>query len=575
MGLTSLAPIAAGAAPAVVLDLILVVAASAVVVTVLGRLKVSVIPALLVTGVLIGPYALGLVSDASDLDFLSQLAVILLLFGVGLELHLDALREGAVRLLLGGLIACVGATAVLWPLAAGVAGSAPLGLLIAMALSLSSTAVVLKYLGARRELGQAAGRLSLAILVIQDLLVIAMLAAVPMLAQWAGAPTIAGAGGEGFRSVGDLLLKLGGIALLIVIGRKALPWLLRHALLAGGTEALFLAGIASALGAAGICAGLGFSLELGAFLAGFLLADTPFQEELSGQVMPVRDLFLAIFFTTLGMQVDPLAALPVLPQIALALVVLLVAKGIVIALGCWLVGTHATTSIVVGLLLAQAGEFSLILLAKGERFGMLPDELHGGIIVLVVLGLLVMPAVAALGRWLALRVMGWPLAPGSAGSRMSEPYAPVPAAEGDSQRVIIAGYGPVGQAVAEAVRASGCTPVIVDLNPETIADLRAGDHHAVLGDVRNEAVLRGAGVESAAALIMTVPGLDVAERGVSLARRLAPRIWIAVRSPFAATKQRIRDAGADVVASDEDSMAEGLALVVRAHFDDAQAASAT
>ena len=173
--------LAAAAESDVVLDLVLVLAAAAFAVLVLSRLGIPAIPALILSGALIGPYGLSLVPAPEALGVIAHLAIVFLLFGVGLELHLDALRPGAARLLLAGVLAVGGSTLLLWPILAGLTDSAPRGLFIAMAFALSSTAVVLKYLASRRELTQTTGRLSLAILVIQDIAVVAMLALLPVI----------------------------------------------------------------------------------------------------------------------------------------------------------------------------------------------------------------------------------------------------------------------------------------------------------------------------------------------------------------------------------------------------------
>ncbi len=546
----------AGTETGVVLDLILVLGAAAFAVLVLARLGVSAIAALILTGAFIGPHALEWVPAPDALGVIAHLAIVVLLFGVGLELHLDALRPGATRLILAGVGACVACTALLWPVAAQFTSSAAEALVIAMAFCLSSTAVVLKYFTSRRELTLPAGRLALAILVIQDLAVIGMLALVPMLGRWAGVEAVEDGPGA-FDDVGDIVLRLGGVVALVLVGRLLLPKLLRESLRVGGTEALFLAGMAFALGAAGACEGLGFSLELGAFLAGFILADTPFQQELSGKVVPVRDLFLAVFFTTLGMNVDPAVALDVWPWVLVAVAALVVVKLIAIGIACWSGGAHASTALIVGACLAHGGEFSLVLLEQAQVKGVLDARMHGILIVVVVVGLLLMPALGALARRIAPHMHAAPLAPFAGRTRLARPFGQtdedaVPA------RVIVAGYGPVGRAVVEAMEAAGLPTAVIELNPATITELRSQGRFAVLGDVRTSTVLSAAGIEKALALIVTMPDVQAARVGVSSARRMNPAVWTAARAPLVQSKKALLDAGVDLVLSDEDSMADRL-----------------
>ncbi|MDJ0974514.1 MAG: cation:proton antiporter [Planctomycetota bacterium] len=552
----------------VVADLVIVLGASAFAVLILARIGISAIPAMILTGALIGPGALGLVPAPDALGIISHLAIVFLLFGVGLELHLDALRPGALRLLAAGTGAVVLTLLAGWPLGTWITGSAPAGLAIAMAFSLSSTAVVLKYFAGRRELAQPSGRLGLAILVVQDLAVIAMLAMVPLLAGWAGTTSAAQQESGAFSSLPDALWRIAAVGALIIVSRRVLPWVLRESFRGGGAEALLLIGGAFALGSALFCEGLGFSLELGAFLAGFVLADTPFQEELSGQISPVRDLFMAVFFTTLGMNVDPAAALDSWAWVLGGLAVLVLGKLLLIAFSCWAAGAHASTSFVVGACLAHGGEFSLVLLDEVDRYGLIDGPLHSTLIVLVVVGLIVMPLVGAAARRLALGLVSFPLAPKAGRTRLTTPYnAPPDEGEGPPP-VIVAGHGPVGQQVVDALREAGLTPSIIDLNPSTVGALQADGRRAVLGDVRSETVLRSAGLARARALVLTVPSAEMTSRAIVVARRIRPDIWIAARSPLAHLRQSIRDAGADEVLSDECAAAEQLTDAVLGRLSD-------
>ena len=543
----------------------LVLGASAFAVLILARIGISPIPAMILTGTLIGPSALGLVPAPEALGIIAHLAIVFLLFGVGLEVHLDALRPGALRLLGAGTGAVVLTVLAGWPFATWLTGSAPTGLAISMALSLSSTAVVLKYFDRRRELTQSPGRLALSILVVQDLVVIGMLASIPLLAQWAGITSAANGGSGAFSSVPDAAWRIAAVGGIIIGGRRILPRVLRESLRSGGAEGLLLVGAAFALGSALACDALGFSLELGAFLAGFVLADTPFQQELSGQISPVRDLFMAVFFTTLGMSVDPVAALHSGPWLLGGLVVLVAGKLLLIAFSCWGAGAHATTALVAGACLAHAGEFSLIVLDETERVGLIGGPLHSTLIVLVVLGLLLMPLMGAAARHLAVRLAHIPLAPGAGRTRLTIPYGESSPEENATDLVVIAGHGPVGTQAAESLGTAGLRTSIIDLNPQTVDALRNAGTRAILGDVRSENVLRAAGIERAIGFVVTIPNAAVAHRAVVVARRLRPDIWIAARSPLAHRENAILDAGATVVLSDERVLAAQLASVVLGH----------
>ena len=557
--------LAASSEVGAVADLVLVLGAAAFAMLVLTRLRVPAIPALVLTGAVIGPHAVGLVPAPGALGGIAHLAIVFLMFGIGLELHMSALRPGLARLLGAGIGAVAGCVLVIWPVAAHVTGSSPIGLTIAMALSLSSTAVVLKYLGARRETTQTTGRITLAILVVQDLAVVGMRGMLPLLAQWAGTETSTAEAEGAFSTLPGAALRIGAVMALLFGGRRVAPRILSEALRSGGTEGLLLVGAAFALGSALLCHALGFSLELGAFLAGFVLADTPFHQQLSGQIAPVRDLFMAVFFVTLGMNVDPQVAIESWHWVLVGLAMVVVIKGLVIGLACWGVGVHAGTALVVAAYLAHGGEFSLVLLDTGRSVGLVDTQLHSVLIVIVVGGLLVMPALALGARRLALRMLDLPLAPGAGRTRLAHPYGN-PGDEADERPiVIVVGYGLVGRRVAAEVKSAGLTPVVVDLNPSTIAALEKEGERALLGDMRSEAVLHGAGIERALALVLTVPDSDAARRTIQLVRTMRPGMWIAVRSPLARPHDDLMKAGASVVVTDEEATGEQLAALVQSN----------
>lgn len=572
--LDPLLPLAAASADEVgVVGALVIVLGAAVIVAMLARrLGLAVIPAFLLAGIALGPRGFGLVPDPGKLGAISHLAIVVLLFGIGLELHLSTLR-GRVTQLVGSALCAVGVSiAAGWALGLAFGLAAPLALLVAMALSLSSTAVVLKELARRRELVHPVGRFSIAILVVQDLAVVVMLAVLPLLAAWSG---IDAADDRTFGSAGDVLLRLLAVGGLVAASRWAIVPLLRESLRGGGPELLLLLGLAYALGIAWATEALGFSLEMGAFLAGFVLSGTTFRHELATQVVPIRDLFLAVFFTTLGMQVDPHAVATDWTLILATTAALLVTKSLLVAASCWVFGSSASIAGLVGMSLGQAGEFSLVLLGAAAGIGLLPDRASDILIGVVVLSLLATPGAMALGRRLARGLVDAPFAPWAGALR--EP-APVDAVEPPCPPVIIAGFGPVGQRVSASLAGAGVACRVIELNAATVRRLQSEGRSAVLGDVASEAVLLRAGLLEARALVLTMPVVEAAARACQVARRLRPDIHITVRAPLEATFPTLRAAGADAIVGDEAAAGDVLADLVNTHLvqadDEATAARA-
>ncbi len=551
---------AGGGEVGVVGDLVIVLVSASVVALLTRRMGLAMIPAFLLTGMVLGPNTLGLVPAPDQLAPIAHLAIVVLLFGIGLELHLSSLRGRLLQLVGGAGLACGLCVLGLWALAMAFGLDPYRGLAVSMALSLSSTAVVLKLLTLRRELSRPSGRLAVAVLVVQDLAVVAMLACLPLLARAAGLTLSDGAA---FDGVGDMLLRLGAIGVLIVASRLAMPWLLHESSRSGAGELLLIVGMAYALGAAWITHLLGFSLEMGAFLAGFMLSGTRFRYELMGQIVPIRDLFLAVFFTVLGMQLAPQVVAESWSVVLLATVVVLLAKSLFVGLSCWLVGAHASVAVVVGFTLAQAGEFSLVLLGEATAIGLLDARLNALIMSVVVLTLFVTPLLSSLGRRLAPLLSSAAVVPWSDRVGLGQRYGEADEEAGPPVNdVIIAGFGPVGRRVALDLEAAAISYAVVDMNSDTIRALNETGVPAFVGDAATETTLLRAGLEQARALVIAIPDDEAARRVIATARRHRSDILIAARTMAARSVGPLQEAGAEVVVSDELAAADQMALEV-------------
>lgn len=549
----------------VIADMLVILASAAVVAIVMQRMRLAVIPAYLITGAVIGPNALGLVPSPEGLGVISHLAIILLLFGIGLELHLAILKPGLRRMIVAGFGSCGLSVLVGWPVAMRFGLSPPAALAISMGLSLSSTAVVLRILTDRRELQRTNGRLALSILVIQDMIVLGMLASLPALATWAGT-----AGHLPSDETGELVVhgwlwffadagaRIGGVAALVIFGRLVLPLLLRESLRGRSLEVMMTVGVAAALGAAVITKTIGFSLEMGAFLAGFLLAGTPFRHQLSGQIGPLRDLFIAVFFATLGMRLDLGTVVEWWLVIVVGVAVLVALKASLISGVCWAAGATAGIAIAVGLSLAQAGEFSLILLGAAHDRGIIADDVLAIAIAVVVISLILTPGMVSLGNRLGQAVSGigpapWiTSSPGLGGRRENEQSTK------HSNHVVVAGYGPMGRRIADKLDEMDIPFTIVELNPATVQEQSHHGRPIIFGDVGNVRVLESAGIGHADALILTIPDEEAALRACIAARRRVPDIFIATRTRVVSKQAGLMEVGADHVTVDEMAAAEAM-----------------
>ncbi len=550
--------LAAGAGGSVMqLDLLIVLACAGVVTLLLSRLRVAVVPAYLLAGIAIGPSGLGLISSPDRIDQIGQLALIVLMFSIGMHLDASAFRKGAASIVTIGVVSTIATTLLIWAVLMPTPLSSTAALAAAMGLAMSSTAVVLKLLTQRRELQSTAGRVAIGILLIQDLILILFLALLPLIAQFN--TQVADEGSEAFSDrIRSMLISIVVIAAMIVLGRLLLPRVLREASRLAGGEVMLVLTAAVGLGAATLTAWLGLSAELGAFIAGFLLASTPFKYQLSGQLAPVRDLFMAIFFTAVGLQVDLHAVLPIWWVIPAGVVALMVIKAVVIGTAGWVVGAESGLAGRTGIILAQGGEFTLIVLGVSVGLGLLSGQESSVLVAVVIASLILTPSLIRIAQWAGpiCGKIGRPPWRGEDSIREN------PDAEGLDGHVIIAGFGLVGQACASKLEENGVACVIVDLNPVTVREQSALGKRIIFGDIANPDVLETAGVGSAGTVVLTLPDSDATMRAIHTLRQMRSDVHIAVRVGFERRAQTAHQLGADLVVAEESVMAETLADLV-------------
>ena len=519
-------------------ELLATLAVAALVALLAQRLKLAAAPAFLLAGVVAGPSALRIVASPENLTDIGHIATMLLLFGVGLELRFERTgkwRDGA-RLASAGALSCVLCVLVGWPFAAlfGLGWGASLA--VSMAMSISSTALVLRALSLRRELRRPHGRASLAVLIVQDLAALAMLAILPLLAHREG--------GSFFQTVGSAAFSLAGVVVLLVLGKLLAGRILREAARGPeGVQLMTIVAVVMAVGAGIATQSLGLSPELGAFLAGFLLADTPFRHQITGAVAPMRDVLIAVFFTSVGMFVDPALAIENAGVILLAGVLVTVVKTLAIGASMWAFGSSAPTSLYTGLALAHGGEFSLVVLSAAAAIGVIDQTVFGLSVTVIVVSLVATPLMMNQAARLAPRATRWPLAPWIRSNTSESASGPTV-----QDHVIIAGYGPVGRSVAEQLAIDGVPFVIIDLNPDTVNKQDKLGRLTVYGDASNPDVLESAGISTAAALALTIPDDAAAVRACAVAIRLAPDLYIVARTSSLGQGNLARSSGArDVV----------------------------
>jgi len=532
-------------------DLVVVFAVTAVVVFAFGRAKLPSVVGLLVSGVLVGPYGLSLVADVESVKLLAEIGVVVLLFTVGLEFSMSRL---VVMLPLMGKIGMpqvVGTTALVtlatWWYLGTLAQAVFAGLLVAM----SSTAIVLKLLADRGETGTPHGRVAVAVLLLQDLLVVAAMLAVPLLADAAGTKPPADAAfadGAGHGAplfanpVAAVVVGLAVVAAVLVAGRRLVPAVLHEVVRQRNRELFLITVVLVCLGTAAITAQVGLSLALGAFLAGLSLAESEYGYQAFTEVLPFRDTLASLFFVSVGMLLDIRFLVANAGLVAVTVVAIVVAKTVVTALPAWLAGFPPRTSLLAGAGIAQVGEFSFVLGSRGAEAGLLAVDDYQTFLAAAVLTMAVTPLVtAALPKFCERLVErgGW-------GGWLAESSADA-GGPGLADHVIIAGFGLNGRNLATALGEFGVRHVILELNPETVRRERLAGRDIRYGDCTRAAVLSHAGLERARALVIAISDPASTRRSVRAARELAPAVRIFVRTEYVSEVDELEALGADEV----------------------------
>lgn len=525
---------------------------------ILQRFKLSPILGYLALGIFAAPIKSALLDHHEGTEVWAEFGVILLMFFIGLEFHLEHLRSMLVRCLVGGGLQ-VSVTAALAGLVAWLSGASSASAVVAgLMVAFSSTALVMKSFADRRESDSARAKLCLAILLFQDIAAILAVAMLPLLAS------LLLPGGEGQTSVWDALKQMGFLfvvlPLIFVGSRYLLPRLFERTAIARLPEAFSLLSLGACLSVALAAEEAGASLALGAFLGGLVLAETPFSSQILADLSTLRNLALAFFFVSVGLLVDMVFVAEHVLALAAAMALLVVLKLVVTAGSLMILKVPVTVAAGTGLALAHIGEFSFVLGRQAQVAGMMEENSYKFILALAVLSMVLAPFEvgwsAAAGR-LAGRLFG----------RKVEDAVPAPAQEGTDEsgakpqhaRAIVVGYGPVGKTLTRILSEFGIQPTVIDLNFDTVKRLKSLGIPAVYGDSSQREILEAAGIHHADYLLVTLPDLNSRVPIVASARLMNEEIVVITRARYLTEQRPMEEAGANSVSFEEMEVAVGLA----------------
>jgi len=523
----------------VVADFVVILVASVAVLYASHKLRLSSVVGLLLTGMLIGPSGLRLIARES-VEVYAELGVVLLLFTVGLEVSLVRLRRNWQPFLVGGggqVLLTVGAAAGI-AIAADVPvrGAVFLGFLA----SLSSTAIVLKTYTDRRELPSPQGMLSAAVLLFQDFCLAPMIFLVPVLA---------GEADTSFQGIAArVLLGLLVVGAAFVVARGIMPRILEWVVGTRTREIFLLAALAICLAMALVTSKLGFSLALGAFLAGLIISESQYSHQVVAEILPIRDVFNSLFFISVGMLLDlSSVADRWLLMVGLGLGLLIAKAAIMTAVAVGL-GYASRVALVAGLSVAQIGEFSLVLAGVGRELALMPPALFQVFLGAAILTMLATPTLIAFAPAVAERAERVPLPKLRRRLRKHGTEDAEPPRRG---HVIVVGYGINGGNLARVLKSTGIPFVVLELNGVAVREGQRRGHPVFFGDAVRPEILRAYGVAEASVCVVGIADQAAARRVVHVARSLNPTVYILARTRVVSEVEELRRLGADQVIPEE------------------------
>jgi len=557
-----------------------------------NRFRIPPLVGYLVAGVLVGPNTPGFVADQSLALELAELGVILLMFGVGLHFSLKDLLSVRAIAVPGAVVQIAFATVLGAGLAWMLGWSIGAGFVFGLALSVASTVVLLRALQERRLIETERGRIAVGWLIVEDLAMVLALVLLPALAGVLGGtnsdtPT---AGIEVFALpanlgiwgvVGVTLAKVAAfVALMLVVGRRVIPWILQYVAHTGSRELFRLAVLAIALGVAfGASHLFGVSLALGAFFAGMIMSESELSHRAAEESLPLRDAFSVLFFVSVGMLFDPMSLLEQPWPILATVFIIVVGKSVAAFLIVMAFRHPVGTALVISASLAQIGEFSFILAELGVGLNLLPEEgrdlILAGAILSIVLNPLVFAGIDRLRPWLEQRI-GMPaqpaeakaLGPATESGVVASPASATPAGarSGDGPppptkltgHTILIGYGRVGSLVGKSLKEHALPFLVIEDADKTIARLQADDIETVTGNAANADVFAAANAAGARRLILAIPNAFEAGQIVLRARAANPAIEIIARAHSDAEVEHLTGLGANTVIMGEREIARGI-----------------
>ncbi len=507
--------------------------------------KIKLVPVVgfLLAGVIIGPNALGLVYEQELVNQLAEIGIILLLFTIGIEFSLEKLAKIKTAIFVGGGLQVLFTILVVVGILQWVGTDIKVAIYTGCLVALSSTAIILGLLSEQGKTDTPTGRLSLAVLIFQDFAIIAMVLMVPILS------------GEN-ESINEIFIVLGKavllIAIVVLLARKVVPWLLEKVALTRSKELFLLTVMAICFGTAALTNLADVSLALGAFLAGLVVSESRYSEQAMSEILPLKTIFNAVFFVSVGMLLD-IRFLIEYPWILLGVATgIIVLKFTLTSLSLMILGYPVRVAAGSAIILAQIGEFSFVLERAGSLAGLTPagfgDLGSQTFIAVTVLLMILTPLMLKVSPNVGDLFAKTPLKKLGSKKKNNRPEADHQPLE---DHVILIGYGPAGRSLARIFDDLNIPFIVIELNPSSVSEMHEKGFNAIYGDASRTHILEHADIYKAKLCVIAINDPDMNPRIINLAKYLNPTIEIIVRTRYISDADKLSKAGADHVVPEE------------------------
>lgn len=517
-------------------SLVIIFGLSAVVVFILGKFRIPSIIGFLAAGVLLGPYGLELIENIHLVEIFAEIGVVLLLFTIGLEFSLKGLMQLRKAIFVGGFfqvsITALIAFAVVYYSGFNIAQSVIMGMLV----SLSSTAIVLKLLADRAEIDSPHGRVSLGVLIFQDFCVVLFILIVPMLK---------GSNGDAKDIIIVLVESLIFIAVVILAARWLVPLLLHQIVHTRMRELFVISIIFICLGTAYMTYKLGFSLALGAFIAGLVISESEYSSQAISDILPFKDSFNGLFFISIGMLMDINFFLSHALVIILIVTGIIAGKTVLSTLAVLLSQNNLRVSFHSALILSQIGEFAFVLAVTALKEGLMSENMYQMFLSSSIITMLLTPLLVASAPRISIWLVSRKKIERFKSMKLRGTQSTATAARSD--HVIIIGFGANGRNLALVLKELEVPYVILELNSRTVMQLKKEGEPAFYGDGTSREILHKLGIDRARVMVISITDASATRKIVMTARSLNPSLYIVVRTRYIGEVHDLLSDGADEV----------------------------